>query len=94
VESLRESAWPKEADLQGWNNRIVKQEEKIVVARRYAVIMLEMAEEAGGYDEKMDSLLKAEKVVEVAPDVWIMWGIAVHHVRCEAEENKAMAGIA
>ena len=32
----------------------------------------------------MGSLLEVEKVVEVAPDLWITLGWAVHHMKCKA----------
>ena len=56
--------------------------------------MLELAEEVKDYyAEKMSGLLEAKRVVEVAPDLWITWGSAVHHAKCKAEECKAMAKI-
>ena len=81
ADSLRCSTWSGGTDSQVWNSKIAKLEEKVVVARRYAANMLEIAEEAESYAEKIESLPEVRKVVEVASHLRIMWGSAVHHAR-------------
>jgi len=46
-------AWSEGIDSQTWSIRVAELEEKIVVARRYVINMLEIVEEAEGYAEKM-----------------------------------------
>ena len=38
--------------------------------------------------------MEGGKVVEVAPDLRITWGLAIHHARFKAEEYRAMSEIA
>jgi len=91
ADSLRNSPWSGGTDLQAWSSRIAELEEKVVAAMSYASNMPGIAEEAKRYAEKMESLLEAGKVVEVAPHLRIMWGSAVHHARFKADEYRVMA---
>jgi hypothetical protein len=94
ADSLRNSALSGGTNSHAWSSRIAELEKKVVSARLYATNMLGIAEEVQRYAEEIESLLEAGRVVEVSPQLRIMWGLAVYHARFKAEEYRAMAKIA